>query len=82
MMPPLLPPLLVSELLLLPPLRGNRAVCSDILCERQWRVGEQHGGHGWLPVTPLQVLRWLLLLLRLLLLMLLLLLLLILLLLL
>jgi hypothetical protein len=59
---------LVSELLLLPPLRGNRAVCSDILCEHQWRVGEQHGGHGWLPVAPLQVLRWLLLLLRVLLL--------------
>jgi hypothetical protein len=34
-MPPLLPPPLVSKLLLLPPLRGNRTVCSDILCERQ-----------------------------------------------
>jgi hypothetical protein len=66
-MPPLLPPPLVSELLLLPPLRGNRAVCSGILFERQWRVGEQHGGHGWLPVAPLELLRWLLLLLRLLL---------------
>jgi hypothetical protein len=26
---------LVSELLLLPPLRGKRAVCFDVLCERQ-----------------------------------------------
>jgi hypothetical protein len=33
--PPLLPPPLVSELLLLPPLRVNREVYSDILCERQ-----------------------------------------------
>jgi hypothetical protein len=35
LMTPLLPTPLVSELLLLLPLRGNRAVCSDILCERQ-----------------------------------------------
>jgi hypothetical protein len=35
LMPPLLPPPLVSELPLLLPLRGNRAVCSDIFCERQ-----------------------------------------------
>jgi hypothetical protein len=35
LVPPLLPPPLVSELLLLPPLRGNRAVCSNIFCERQ-----------------------------------------------
>jgi hypothetical protein len=31
----MLPPPLVSELLLLQPLRGKRAVCSGTLCERQ-----------------------------------------------